>query len=269
MKFKTIFWLFNAIILLVLVLFTLTSFVLFGQDYAASYWGNMWLVTALFVVLIGILDFYFVRNWRLFDLMEKEDWPALLAWLEGRIYGKGQLKRHYANLLINTALSVSNFDAVKKLETEVRQRKPEMLRSLGVSLGIPLILEQNLQSIFEYFDPLANDERTLRRDWARWCRAFAAEDARNGELITLLDTKDPAVCLLSLELLEQRSGDLGDAEIEAVNAAKARLCSALSGEKGKRLLQRSREDHLMSVILSSRIDAARDSLVAASAGSVS
>jgi hypothetical protein len=263
MKFKTIFWLFNAVVLLALLIFALASFFLFGREYAAVYWGNMWIVAVLFILLIGVLDFYFVRNWRLFDYLEQEDWPSLLAWLEDRLYVKGQIRRPYANLLINTALSVSNIDAVKKLETEVRQRRPELMRSLGVSLGIPVLLGQDWKSIGEYFAPLADDPKTHRRDWARWCRALAAGGDVLDEMTELLNEKDPSVRLLSLNAISQYQDQLDDRTVVAAKTAENEVKAALAGDAGERALLRSREDHLMAVVLSGRITEARNDLLSA------
>jgi hypothetical protein len=264
MRFKSIFWLFNIVVIFALIVFAVASFFLFGKDYAAVYWGNMWIVAVLFVVLIGVLDFYFIRNWTLFDLLEKEDWPELLAWLESRLYGKGQLRKHYANLLINTALSVSNLDAVKKLETEIRQRKPELLQSLGVALGIPILLEQDWPKVDAYFGPLADDPKTHKRNWARWCRALAAGGDGVSELIELLDAKDPSIRLLSLQMLEQHSELLNSDQTETLQAVRSTLQKTLAGSSGDRVLQRSREDHLMAVVLSSKVNEIRSEILAVS-----
>ena len=262
MRFKSIFWLFNIVVIFALIVFAIASLFLFGKDYAAVYWGNMWIVVFLFLVLIGVLDFYFIRNWALFDLLEKEDWPELLAWLENRLYSKGQLRKHYANLLINTALSVSNLDAVKKLEKEVRERKPELLQSLGVALGIPILLEQDWSAVDAYFGPLADDPKTHKRDWARWCRALAAGGDGVSELIELLEVKDSSIRLLSLQILEQHSELLTSDQAEILKKVRTALQQTMSGTSGDRILQRSREDHLMAVVLSSKVNEIRSDILA-------
>ncbi len=221
------------------------------------FWGNMWLLLAVFVLMIAALDFYFIRNWHLFSYLEQEDWPALLAWLEERLYEKGKLNRPYANLLINTALSVSNLDAVKKLETEIRQRKPGLMKYLGVSLGIPVLLEQNWSAVSDYYNPLAEDPKTKRRDWALWCRALASGEKGVEDLMVLINGKDPSVRLLSLQVLDQYITELTDNQKEELENVRTSLTSILRGAAGERVLQRSREDHLMAVVLSSRVNEVR------------
>ena len=221
------------------------------------FWGNMWVLLLIFLLMIGVLDFYFIRNWRLFSYLEQEDWPSLLAWLEVQLYEKGRINRPYANLLINTALSVSNLDAVKKLETEIRQRKPELMKYLGVSLGIPVLLEQNWTAIAEYFGPLAEDPGTKRRDWAIWCRAFASGEEDLDDLLLLLNDKDPSIRLLSLQLLDQYKDRLNENQRDILEESRLSLKDLMKGVRGERALQRSREDHLMAVVLSSRVNEIR------------
>ncbi len=261
MRFKTIFWLFNTIVLLALILIAFVPLLLLGKDYAAVYWGNMWIIAALFFVLIAALDIYFIRNWQLFNLLEKEDWPTLLAWLEERLYVKGSLNRAYAGLLINTSLSVSNLEAVRKLETEIRRKKPVLLKTLGVALGIPVLLDQDPDAVLAYFSPLADDPKTRRRAWARWCRALASGVDGRDELLELLGGRDPAVRLLSVHLLDQYELMLSEEQKESVHTEKISLRSVLAGDAGERALSRSREDHLMAVVLTTRINDARKSLI--------
>jgi len=261
MRFKSIFWLFNIVVILALVLISTASFLILEKNSAFMFWENMWLLVLLFVLMIAILDIYFIRNWKLFTYLEQEDWPALLAWLEERLYEKGHITRPHANLLINTALSVSNLDAVRKLETEIRQRKPELMKSLGVSLGIPVLLEQNWTAVAEYFGPLADDPKTKRRDWAQWCRGLADGEGRIEELFTLAEGKDPSLRLLSLQLLDQYQSELNEEQKNKLEAVRKSLQASLRGAAGERALQRSREDHLMAVVLSSRVNEVRKELL--------
>lgn len=261
MKFKSMFWIYNIIVIFVLLSFTLISLFVFGSIYIVEYWSRMWVVTAIFVVLVGLLDYYFILNWKLFDLMEKEDWPVLLAWLEDKIYRKGKIKKHYVNLLINTALSVSNLESVRKLETEIRHRKKELLPKVGVSLGIPLLLKQNHRAIYDYYTQFAEDEKTSMREWAQWCQAYASEDPMYAVLFELLNSQDPSISLLSMDLLEQNSGELDEQDIRKIDEFKRSIHSKLAGSKGVRILQESRERSLIANVMSSRVDTVRDKLI--------
>ena len=254
MRFKSIFWLFNIVVILALILISAASFLILEANSATLFWRNMWLLLLMFVIMIAALDFYFILNWKLFTYLEGEDWPSLLAWLEDRLYNKGKINRPYSNLLINTALSVSNLDAVKKLETEIRQRKPKLIKSLGVSLGIPVLLEQDWGAIGDYFGPLADNPGTRGREWARWCRALASGKDGIGELVELSGENDISIQLLSIQVLEQMRDNLTEIQFAELSGKKTETKTAVKGSAGERLLQRSRENHLMAVVLSSRVN---------------
>ena len=258
MKFKTIFQLFNVIILLALLIFVFSSFFLFDREYAAAYLSSIWIAALIFAALIGILDYYFISNWKLFTFLENQDWPALLQWLEKRIYTQGRLIRPYASLLISTALSLSDHAALRRLETEVRERRPRLMRSLGVALGIPLLLGDDTAAVSRYFGPLADDKRTQRRDWAVWCRAFASGAEGREELLELLGGNDPSILLLTLQIFDRMNWSMEDSEKQKIEHTRGALKESLSGEKGERRLNRSREEHLMALVLSPRVNEARD-----------
>jgi hypothetical protein len=260
MRFKSIFWLFNIVVFVAMILIAGVSILILDQSSIGLFWSNMWILLLVFLILISLLDFYFIRNWKLFNFLELEDWPGLLGWLEERIYIKGQLNRIYSNLLINTALSVSNMDALHKLETEVRQRKPELFRSLGVSLGIPVLLKQNWPEVADYFSPLADDLKTKHRDWARWCRAAAVQGNGIDELLELAGGKDASIIILSAQMLSQFSGSLTGEQCIELEQIKKHIVDSMRGSAEERQLQRSREDHLMAVVLSSRVDRALEEL---------
>ena len=224
--------------------------------------GNIWIIFLVFVLIVGTLNFYFIRNWKLFSLLEAEDWPALLAWLENCIYVREKLNRVYANLLINTALSVSNLDVIKKLEVEIRQKRPILLRTMGVGLGIPILLEQDWKTIAKYYGPLADDPKTRQRDWAIWCRGVALGEGRVDQLMGLLGSRDISLRLLSWGILEQRSRSLSDAQLDVLAVSKMELKKKLNSSEGDRILRKSREDCLISLVLSSQVDRVKSDLLA-------
>ncbi len=260
MKFKSIFWLFNIVVLVSLILFSFLTFFLFGEDYAFVYWSNFWLVAVVFIVVVGGLDFFFIYNWRLFSLMEDEEWSALLAWLEELIYTRNRLNRFYANLLINTALSVGNYEAVQRLEAQVRHRKPHLMHILGVSLGIPLLNAGKPEAIVDFYGPLAEDSKVQNRNWAVFCRSSAQGEEGIGSLVSLLDDKDISIRLLSFKLLSENMSLLDDARKDKVRSVFSALKAETEGSSGDRKIQKSRDEHLLAHIYASQVDAVRTRL---------
>lgn len=257
-KFKTLLLLFNAVVISILVMFIFGTLLLAEKNYTAFYW--LWILTALFFIVIGFLNVFFIRRRQLFCLMEDEDWPAVLGWLDKR-YADKPISKNLANLYINTAMLITDLSAVKEFETRIRQRQPDLLRYLGVALGIPAVLEGSSRAIFEYFAPFADNKRTYGRDWARWFRTCAGGDEWNHELVSLLHSTDISIQLLSLNLLEQKIDRLKKEEIEQITSARKILYHALKGKKGLRMLRHSRENHQMAIVMAPQTDEAMKSLM--------
>ena len=51
----------------------------------------------------------------------------MTRYLEEKIYVKGQFRRQYIRLMINTSLAVSNLDKIDRLAKEISDRKPGLL----------------------------------------------------------------------------------------------------------------------------------------------
>jgi len=259
-KFGAIFFLLNSLMLFALFLVLIPLIFNFGWDGMAAV-RTVWIVLPMLVLLVGVLDFYFIRNWKLLSLLEAEDWLGSLAWLENRLYVRRKLNRTYSSLLINTALSVSNLDAIRRLEVEIRQKKPVLLRTLGVALGIPVLLKQDWKAIAEHYGPLAEDSKTRARHWAIWCRAVALGGERVDQLIELLNGRDISLCLLSWEILERRSRYLSGAQLDVLAASKKKLKGMLNSSEGERMLRKSRKNYLISLLLSSQVDRVKSDLM--------
>lgn len=267
MRFKTIFWLFNGVVVASFLFVALIPLAVLGSDYLGVFWGRNWILAVVFLIFIGVLDGYFISNWRLFTFLESENWPELLRWLEDRLYEKGRINRVTAGLMINTALSLSRLDAIRRLEKEIRETRPRMLALSGVYLGIPVLLEGDAEKIEAYFAPLADDPRTRRRDWARWCRCFAlvsrgrGEDAQ-GELLAISETRDAPLGLLVFQLLDPLAAGLDEKETEKYRRHRRELVESVTGAAGRKRLARSREDNLMALVLGGLVNESRERLIA-------
>ncbi len=81
MKFRTIYILFNVVIAVSFVFVFFLPFFLLGWDYSLEFWKGSWYLALFFIVLLGVLNAFFAWNWKVFSLVEKEDWSGLSAHL--------------------------------------------------------------------------------------------------------------------------------------------------------------------------------------------
>lgn len=209
MKFRTLFFLFNLILLVSFAFIFLMPLPILGWEYAMSFWKQNWPIGLLFLAVLAALDSYFVVNWTLFHRLEREDWAGLRELLETEWTRKGKLGVQKTKILINACLIGQNPQRINELRDQLTAKKSPVVPKLALSLGLPLVLKGDSAGIEAFFGPLADDRRVgADAPWIRWCRAFGFLLAsRPDEARPLLEaglglTKQPVLQLLSLYLLD-------------------------------------------------------------------
>jgi hypothetical protein len=276
LKFKSIFALFNAVVgISFLFVFAMPFFAL-GFEYAGTFWASNWpLAMALVVVLLAI-DGFFIVNWRLFTLLEREDWPALAHHLEERVVKKGQWSSRLVRLLANTYLVLSDASAVAALETKIAAAKPVLIDKNALVFGVARVLANNPEGSVSFFAARRASKKTESPEWIEWYYAFSLLLSRNFEvaadvLLPLSSSaKDAIVVALSASFLGDsvaralpgRSTELG----AAAEAARARVLKRLPTQAAwDKEVERARAD-IHAVVLSKSIDEAAKELYGAEGG---
>ncbi len=165
MKFKTIFFLFNAVVAFSFLFIFLFPLFILGGEYAAGFWKANWFLGVFFLVILGVLNGFFLSNWKLFQLVEREDWSALTTWLEDRMFKKGSLRGQYVRLYVNSAMLRSDLAAIDRLEALLRERKPALLRRLAVLFGVGYLLRNEAESSLAFFEPFLESPEVEARGW--------------------------------------------------------------------------------------------------------
>lgn len=233
MKFKTLFFLFNLIILVSFSFIFFMPLPVLGWEYALSFWGQNWSIAVLFFAILAGLDTYFLANWRLFSLLEREDWPGLRTLLEGELKKKGTLGVQKTRIFLNACLIGQNPGRISELREDYVARKAPQLPKVALSLGLPLVLEGQADAVEAFFGPLADSKKTgTDGPWIRWCLAMARLLKTDGPgarpLLEggLKDPKQPLLQLLSLYLLENLKADPEVAAL--VSSGRAQLAARLT-----------------------------------------
>ena len=189
MKFKFIFFLVNMISFFILaVLLFLPSFI--PNIPNTSMPGSsspgillqitLSLMVALFLLLSAFNAFYFI-NWRLFFLLEKEDWPALVRYLEDEVIKKSKYRPYLVRLLINSYLVLSDSGAVMSLENKAALIKPALLDANALLFGAARILSKDISGAARFFALRKKTAKGARRDWVCWYYGFALVLGREYE----------------------------------------------------------------------------------------
>jgi hypothetical protein len=177
LKFKILFILFNAIItLFLLFVFVLPVFFL-ESDFVCVFGRSMWplavpLAGMLALALLG-MDVFYLRNRRLFYLLGREDWPALVLYLEDRIIKRGHYASLTVRLLANTYLVLSDYRAVMNLENRTAIAKPGLVNDGSLIFGTARILGKDYAGAARFFEEKAGKAKKGTVAWARWYAGFA------------------------------------------------------------------------------------------------
>jgi hypothetical protein len=236
-------------------------FFLLGAEYSLGFWKDNWYLAAIFLLVIGALNAFFILNWKVFSLVEKEDWSALSVYLVDLIFNKKRYTGRHVALLVNAYLLQSDVEGIARLEDELHAHRPELLRRNAVLFGVTRLLRNKPDEAETFLQPYRDAES---REWLRFDYAFSlALQKRLGEATPYLKegavSRDAVLALLSAYLLGSLAAVAAptDAERESLKAlaqsTRDKLRKRFSGERWNREVERAKgEIHI--VVLSRLID---------------
>jgi hypothetical protein len=152
LKFKLIFAIFNAAILIFLFFICFLPFFVFESG-IFPFLRSAWPLVLFLAAILAALDVYYVLNYRLFSLLEREDWPALSAYLEGQVLGKGRYSGRLVKLLAATYLVISDIPALLGLENRIAMAKPALVERYALMFGAARILGKDYAGAIRFFSP--------------------------------------------------------------------------------------------------------------------
>jgi hypothetical protein len=180
------------------------------------------------------MNAWFLYKWKLFSLMESENWKGACLYLEQRVYKKNSSSRQAVRLLINTYIVLADIEGLAKLSRHLAENKARLFAVFALELGIPHIVRNDFAAMQSYFEAVLKNPKVKRRDWLRWNLAFARmadgspvgrEKAREDLFLLAEKPEDPVLRLLTVYLLD-KSVEKSD----AVTKLTDRVCSSLKGK---------------------------------------
>jgi hypothetical protein len=132
-------------------------------------------------LFVAALDIFYALNYRMISLLEREDWPALIEYLERNIGQKGRYSRTKVQLLLNTYLVLSDTEAVINFENKLSREKPELIEENALTFGSARILNRNITGAVHFFSERCTatsiktpSKRKLRElEWIEWFYGFS------------------------------------------------------------------------------------------------
>ncbi|MDR2552210.1 MAG: hypothetical protein LBD31_03470 [Treponema sp.] len=187
MKFKAVILFFNALMVFFLGLVFFLPFAVLGKEMALVFWGSGWFLLPLLLGALLVVDVFFALNYRVYVLLEKEDWPALVQELEEQVFHRGRRAPRLIRLLANTYLVLSDAKSVTILEQKLAMIRGSLINGNALVFGAARILAKDYRGAVEFFSvrlPGGTARRSLRVSdaaWIRWYHGFALLLARRFE----------------------------------------------------------------------------------------
>jgi hypothetical protein len=196
----------------VLLFIGASPFLLFNQRDPSilSLFKTCWPLLLFILLILAAFDIFYGYNRRLFQLLEKEDWPALSRYLEKRIIRDGHYSPRLIRLLANTYLVLSDSASVLALETKAAIVNPALVDANALIFGAARILEKDLGGAANFFSRMLGSSKTEPADWLHWYYGFSLLlDQQYGpsgdQFIPLaVESKDAVITGLSAFFLSER-----------------------------------------------------------------
>jgi len=173
MKFKTIFLIFNVVVLVSFLFVFFAPMLVLDAAYAATFLARNWFLALSFLAILGALNAFFIRNWKLFSLLESEDWPALAAYLSEEINDKGRISNRTVKVYVNSLLLLSDLEGIEKLEALLASKRPKILSRNALLFGVTKLLKGDYLAARGFLSGYAGNRGCEDRDWLSFDLAFA------------------------------------------------------------------------------------------------
>jgi len=175
LKFKYLIIAFSILIVFCLLITVLLP--LFVPD--TAYAVNLRYVTSPLLILMSVilvcLGIFLLFNYRLFLLLEREDWPALAYYLEQKIFVKNRYNSWFVRLLANSYLVISDYPSVLKLENRAFLAKKSVVEKNVLIFGAARVISGDHKGAAAFFKTYLDNGRLVKKDreWVRWFYGFS------------------------------------------------------------------------------------------------
>jgi len=173
LKFKYLIIVFNGIIFIIILTTVLMPLKMAVPEFSANFRLKILPIQLFIILLVIFMNLFFFINYRLFSLLEREDWPALAYYLEHKIYVKGRYSARNVRLLASSYLVISDFQSVLKLESKALLAKPSVVNKNVLIFGAARILSGNHTEAVAFFKSHLGKSREKDKQWVRWFCGFS------------------------------------------------------------------------------------------------
>jgi hypothetical protein len=175
LKFKYLIIAFSIIIVFILLILALLPPLIAGPESAVNLRYITLPLFILMILILACLGIYFLLNYRLLSLLEREDWPALAYYLEQKIFTKGRYNARKVRLLASSYMVISDYQSVLKLEGKASHARSSVVEKSVLIFGAARILSGKHTEAAAFFKTHLEKGRYNEREkeWIRWFYGFS------------------------------------------------------------------------------------------------
>jgi len=209
LKFKLIFAISNIALLLFLASLAFFPYYMLGASFQLSFLRMSWPLLLVWAVLFTALNVYYFTNKKLFLLLEKEDWPALICYLEEQVISKGRYSSRMVRLLANCYLVLSDSASVMSLENKTAINKPALVDANALVFGTARILGNDISGAVHFFKTRKDTAKPAFKNWVAWYYGFSlllnrqTEEAIKEFSVLAASSTDGVITALSSYFIQQ------------------------------------------------------------------
>lgn len=216
-----------------------------GSEYALQFWQDSWYIAVIFVLILIFINLMYFSNKLILGFLEAENWPELKNLLDDRIFNRKKYRKMYFRMYISTCIATATVDDIRKLEQELRQTNPKLLKEWALQLGLPYLLDNNPSEMKKYFGEFISTG-TADSLWIKWNYCFALLLLKEtGEAIEILrglgaEKKDSLLRLSSIYMLSPFRND--EAVKPVLDAGRSELKEKMTKESFKKELGKQKDN---------------------------
>ena len=173
MKFKYLIIAFSVIIIFILLMTAMLPVLTSASSDVLNFRYFTFPLFIFMILTLICLWIFFLFNYRLLSLLEREDWPALAYYLEQKIFVKGNYSSRLVKLLASSYMVISDYQSILKLETKAALAKPAVISKNILIFGVARILSRDYADAAVFFKTHLEKVKVKERDWVRWFHGFS------------------------------------------------------------------------------------------------
>jgi hypothetical protein len=173
MKFKTIFIIFNSIIGISFLILFILPFLFLDISQFSIIFSTNWIILCIFLLFIIIFNTYFIKNWKLFKLIEQENWEKLIIFIEKKVYDNKKYSKNLLKILINCYIVTSKLDSIQRLYEYLKNNNEKLIYKFPLEFGITFLLKNTPEESEMFFKGLLEHGNLKEKLWIKWNYAFS------------------------------------------------------------------------------------------------